>query len=147
MHIIASPLSNPHPDILKIFNHVKVLYTNDPLYENPSIFENYKIISRDKFSESINKKILLFFGNPFYGKGLDIPIRAMDYLSKDYNLFIGSDLQNSNFKIQEFKNKPNLIIYDRFISESEMPLLFNASNIVFRPHRKSYEHVTSGVFI
>lgn len=147
LHTIASSLAMPHPDILKIFNHEKVIHTNDPIYENPSIFELDKGTSREKLCLPINKKILLFFGSPFYSKGLDIAIRAMEHLSDEFNLLIGSNLRNSNYKVPEILNNPKVTIHDRFISESEMPLFFSSSDIVLLPYRKSYEHGTSGVLI
>ena len=57
-----------------------------------------KNICAKKLNLSNKKFTVLFFGFPFYGKGIDIFISAIKHLNKDFQFIISSNLKLINFK-------------------------------------------------
>jgi glycosyltransferase involved in cell wall biosynthesis len=103
--------------------------------------------SRKKLNIPKKNKVILFFGMPFYGKGLDILIKAHNKL-KNISLIIGSNLNKINFKF-EYKNllikKNNIYLFNKTISEKLKKNLFAACDVVCMPYRKTYLYGSSGV--
>ncbi len=97
-----------------------------------------------------NKKIILFFGRPFYGKGIDIFIKSTKNVGKNYTFLVASNLKLINFEIKNLRSlkmNKNIIFYNKDISERTKSILFNACDAVCLPYRKSYENCTSSVLV
>jgi glycosyltransferase involved in cell wall biosynthesis len=147
IHTIASSLKNPPQELAVIFNNRKVVHTNDPIYEDKDIYNLEKDFARKTLALPENKTILLYFGNAFYGKGLDIAIDSMNYLTDRFMLLIASNVMNSNYSLRHMHTNSKIKLVDKFISEEEMPFFFRACDLTILPYRKAYQYGTSGVFI
>lgn len=127
----------------------QICFVSDPIYEDP---ESYKLLdrhsARTELKLPINVKVLTFFGAMHFGKGLDILLRAFNYLSEEYVLLIASCADTLNFELDLKLLKGDRIVHlNKFILEEEVPLVFGASDILVLPYRKTYENATSGVIV
>ena len=87
----------------------------------------------------------LYFGNMFYGKGLDLLFSAMSLVPDDFSFIVAGDHATSNSDMSIPKRR-NLRVIDRFVSDAEMASLFRFVDVVVMPYRSTYEFGTSGVF-
>lgn len=99
------------------------------------------IETKNKYSIPSNKKIILFAGRICKDKGIDHVIEAQRYLDNDYILLVaGSNFYKTSIK-SDFENKlieKNKDILDKikfsgYIDYSDMPELYNCSDIVVLP--------------
>ncbi|GAB4544395.1 MAG: hypothetical protein Fur0020_13750 [Thermodesulfovibrionia bacterium] len=99
-----------------------------------------------------DKKILLFFGEIRENKGLDDLLKAVSRLSNDYYLLIAGTVTGSKEPPLDYYKDlmRRLAIEDRvswinrFINEEEIPDIFEVSDAVILPYKRSF-HAQSGV--
>ncbi len=145
VHIITNEI--PLSFSKQIINLKKISVFGDPIYDNRRLY-----FPKDKIIEKSKTIKYLYFGNLFFGKGVDLFIEAI-YLANKSNLrnfefVIAGDLKSKNFSIDShFENLTNVKFYNKFLSEEEVANLISETNYVVLPYRKSYEFDTSGVFV
>ena len=119
----------------------KIFFFSEPKYYLDNNFMNKK-----KYKLS-NKFKILFFGNFFYGKGLDILVNASKYLNNNIKITIAGDPSSLNFSYNIKKKYKNINLLDKYISDNKMFELFKSTDAVVLPYRKSYCCLSSGVLI
>jgi glycosyltransferase involved in cell wall biosynthesis len=120
----------------------KIKFVSEPMYET---LETYKTSNISVEEASKNFK-LLFFGNIFFGKGLDILLEAAKHLIDDVSITLAGNFDERNFTL-EIPSEKNVVTINRHIPEEEMIQLFCSTDIVVMPYRKTYEFGTSGVLV
>ena len=125
-------------DIKKINNRVSVESLFHPIYNSYS-----KITNKASALKSLNLKegkYILFFGLIRKYKGLDLAIRAMSnkfIVEKNIKLIIAGEFYDSEEKYQDLirdLNLKNIIIYNQFIKNNQVPDFFSVSNLVILPY-------------
>ena len=125
-------------DIKKINNRVSVESLFHPIYNSYS-----KITNKASALKSLNLKegkYILFFGLIRKYKGLDLAIRAMSnklIVEKNIKLIIAGEFYDSEEKYQDLirdLNLKNIIIYNQFIKNKQVPDFFSVSNLVILPY-------------
>ncbi len=123
LHPTAKSILKPHP----LYNHF-----GDKV-------ESRK--SRELLGIDPDKKTILFFGLIRDYKGLDLLIDAVSLLDESYQLLIAGETYGSFDKYDELIKKANhperIKVYNRYISDSEVPLFFSASNVCVLPYRSA----------
>ncbi|MEO0152461.1 MAG: glycosyltransferase [candidate division WOR-3 bacterium] len=91
---------------------------------------NYLKITSDCF-------VVLFFGNVRKYKGLDILLRVFSEFSVDKNalLIVAGRFFENPQKYKKYINEKVMII-NRFVEDEEIPILFEASDLLVLPYRK-----------
>lgn len=92
------------------------------------------------------KKIILFFGIIKPVKGVDVLLQAMPKileLHPDVGLVIAGRVWKDDFSfyeniINELKLQPTVVPHIRYIPDDEMPMYFQAADVVALPYRKVY---------
>lgn len=88
-----------------------------------------------------DKKTLLFFGLIRDYKGLDLLIEAANQLDDSYQLIIAGESYGSFDKyteqIKNTRNPQKFKIFNRYISDNEVPLFFSASDVCVLPYRSA----------
>jgi hypothetical protein len=137
--------------IQKAFGNSQVLrmisLTADPIYDDKSLYSINSFSAKSKLGLNPNKKHLLFFGNPNFGKGLDLLLNHLEDIPSNFEIVISSDLKKANYLLDHNVIKSRTHLIDRFVDEYESGLLFSASDIVCLPYRESYNNGTSGVLV
>jgi glycosyltransferase involved in cell wall biosynthesis len=105
---------------------------------------------RQKLKLPLNKFIILFFGFPFYGKGIDLIISAFKNLDKNFFLLLSSNLKFINFKynfnnLKKYKKLRIAKIFNNYVSIKKREMVFGAADVVCLPYRKTYQYQSSGV--
>lgn len=125
-------------DIKKINNRVSVESLFHPIYNSYS-----KITNKASALKRLNLKegkYILFFGLIRKYKGLDLAIRAMSnklIVEKNIKLIIAGEFYDSEEKYQDLirdLNLKNIIIYNQFIKNKQVPDFFSVSNLVILPY-------------
>lgn len=125
-------------DIETINSSVIVKSLFHPIYNTYS-----KITSRDSALKRLNLKdgkYILFFGLIRKYKGLDLAIRAMSnelIIQKNIKLIIAGEFYDSEGKYQKLikdLNLKNVIIFNQFIENKQVPDFFSVSNLVILPY-------------
>lgn len=124
-----------------------VVYSPHPIYDYGALLP--KSVALEKLELNPNKKWILFFGIIRDYKGLDWLIEAFaktNYIENNYQLLIAgefyTDDQPYRRMIQGLKLDDYIVLHDRFISDQDVGLYFNAVDLVVQP----YKHATqSGV--
>lgn len=112
--------------------------------------ENYN--KRDKradYALEENDIVGLFFGSMFYGKGIDILAKSLDFIEVHKKIMISSIKEIKNFDFDEniFYNYHNInFLINRFATEEEKYEFFSVSDYIIIPYRKTYEFGSSGIF-
>ena len=127
----------------------QIIVTSDPFYEIPESYENVdSVVFRSQYNIPIDARVLLFFGSMFYGKGLDILLKAFELLEDNYYLLVASSFQNLNYDLdKDLLLKDRVIHIDGFIPECDVPCIFAASDLIILPYRKTYLNGSSGVIV
>jgi glycosyltransferase involved in cell wall biosynthesis len=127
-------------DLLALQPGANYLLQPHPLYdhfgEKVEPFQARKELGIDP-----GKKTLLFFGLIRYYKGLDLLIEALSLLDSSYQLVIAGEPYEPFDKYQKQIDaspaKDRIKVIARYISDSEVPRLFSASNLLVLPYRST----------
>ena len=100
-----------------------------------------KSIARSKFKIKNKQKVLLFFGFIRPYKGLDILLKAFKHLSKDYILLLAGecydDFSQYQKLIEKSEKRENILVYDKYISDKEVPYFFSAADVCVLPYKSA----------
>ncbi len=135
-------------DLLQLKPDAKYIVSPHPLYSHFG-----KMISRGEAAKNIgadpNKKTILFFGLIRDYKGLDILIEAFSQLENGYQLIIAGEPYGSFDKydkmIQSSKHKESIILYTKYINDSEVASFFCASDVCVLPYRSATQSGISSI--
>ena len=135
-------------DLLKLKPNAKYLMTPHPVYNHFGAKigkqEACKILNIDH-----RYKNILFFGLIREYKGLDILIEAFGMLEGEYNLIIAGEPYGSFTEYQEkidiLKNRDNVKLFTRYISDEEVPLFFSAADVCVLPYRSATQSGISAI--
>lgn len=87
------------------------------------------------------KKTLLFFGLIRDYKGLDLLIQAMSLLDDSYQLIIAGesygDFTKYRLLIDASPAKERIFVWNRYINDYEVPVLFSAADVLVTPYRSA----------
>lgn len=105
--------------------------------------------ARNDLNISMNQKVVLFFGNIDYYKGLDILIESLNYLpaklSEKIVLLIAGNykspayIEQINQMIEHSKSRSQIIAHIRFIPDDQIEKYFMASDCIALPYRDIYQ--------
>lgn len=108
-----------------------------------------KQIARHKLKIFADKKTILFFGFIRDYKGLDLLIDAFRNLGDDYQLLIAGEVYGSfdtyQHQINQLPNKDQVFVWNQYISDSMVPLLFSASDVCILPYRSATQSGISAI--
>lgn len=127
-------------DLLRIKNDALIQLQPHPIYDHYGERIN-KIDACEELEIKSDKKNLLFFGLIRDYKGLDMLIEAMNSLDDNYQLIIAGESYGSFDKyrslIDESPLKDNIIVFEQYISDDMVPILFSASDVLVLPYRSA----------
>ncbi len=112
---------------------------------------NYnKNFCRKKLNLNTKKFVLLFLGQPFFGKGFDIFLNLIKSCkNKNILFYIQTSLKNINFEIKDL-NKisryKNVIFKKKSVNSNLIKYTYGAADAICIPYRKTYTYGTSSVF-
>jgi glycosyltransferase involved in cell wall biosynthesis len=117
----------------------KIIFVSEPRYHSDKKFLDIKKKKANNFK-------ILYFGNFFYGKGLDILINSTKGISKNIKIIIAGNGKTLNYplKIKKYKN---IIMLNKYFSDDEMYELYKSVDGVILPYRRAYACGTSGVLV
>lgn len=127
-------------DLRKFIPNARYEFFPHPIYSH---FKEHipQNIAREKLQIPQDKKVLLFFGFIRDYKGLDILLRAMKLLPKDYHLIIAGEVYGNFNKYQEIIDELELHnsikLLNRYITDDEVPAIFSASDVCVLPYRSA----------
>lgn len=135
--VMSEPVKN---DLLKIKQDSNILLLPHPIYDHYG-----ERIDRAEACKALgvknDKKNLLFFGLIRDYKGLDILIEAMGQLDNSYQLIIAGESYGSFDKyrslIDESTLKDNIIVFEQYIPDNMVPVLFSAADVLVLPYRSA----------
>jgi len=112
-----------------------------------------KKVSRDaacmKLGLDPSKKTLLFFGLIREYKGLDILLKAFDYLDDSYQLLIAGEPYGSFDKYSEMigcsPGKERIHVFPNYIKDSEVKTYFSAADVTILPYRSATQSGISSI--
>lgn len=133
-----------------VYDDLKSFRENIPLKLSPHpLFDNYgNIISRETALSMLNLDVdysyLLFFGFIRSYKGLDLLIEAFSdarLRSRNLKLIIAGEFYENSALYHELIKKYNLendiIIFDHFIKDDEVPVFFSVADLVVQPYKSA----------
>ncbi len=113
--------------------------------------KEYAIIKGDKRRYGFNQDdfCFLFFGSPYYGKGIDILLKAIPLQKSDakFIIFCGEGILNFDCNLEEISNQPNVSFFQRKINEEDRMHLFVSCDAFILPYRDTYEHGSSAILV
>lgn len=105
--------------------------------------------ARSELNITTSEKVILFFGNIDYYKGLDLLVESLEYLdpslSSSLRLVIAGNCKNRDYieKVKNLLNRKNLngkvISHIRFIEDEEIERYFIAADCIILPYRDIYQ--------
>lgn len=127
-------------DLLSLYPKAKSILKPHPLYNH--FGDKVEVIKARKSLEiDPNKKTILFFGLIRDYKGLDLLIDAVSMLDDSYQLIIAGETYGSFDKYGEHIKKANnpgrIKVFNRYISDNEVPLFFSAADVCVLPYRSA----------
>jgi glycosyltransferase involved in cell wall biosynthesis len=127
-------------DLLHLKPEAKFIRIGHPVYHHfGEKIEQEKAIKKLKLDPT--KKTLLFFGFIREYKGLDLLLKAFELLDNDYQLLIGGEIYGDFSKYQELidtsRKKEDIHLFTDYISDSEVPYFFSASDVCILPYKSA----------
>ena len=116
-----------------IGEHPKVKIAHEAYSEDPACFP----IEKDKHK----KFTALYFGRWDYAKGVDILAESLQYVNKDIEVLINSNVDENSLK----KIKKLARIENKFYPMGQFYELAYRADIIICPHRRAYEYGESGM--
>jgi len=147
-----------HPESLKahckeinFLQSDKVVFLHEPPYEETSFYRSSTYLSARTalFANEIpiDASVVLYFGTYFFSKGPDLLLEVAKQLPRVHFFFVGdTKLGSITINKADFADFYNIHFVDRYVSDEEASLWFQATDLVALPYRKFYEHDTSGIF-
>jgi len=127
-------------DLQELDPHVKSIVKPHPIY-NQFGGRIETIDARRLLRVDSNKKTILFFGLIREYKGLDLLIDAVSMLDDSYQLIIAGESYGSFDTYDEHIKKVNhperIHVFNRYISDNEVPLFFSAADVCILPYRSA----------
>jgi len=122
-------------------NSVYVL--NYPIHNMRDVTDSEILMLRQSINLSKDNILLLCFGGTRYDKGADIAAKALAGLPDKYHLLIAGRDEGLSFKqLRSIELKGNctdrLHLKEGYVSEQDMAIYFNASDIILLPYRKNF---------
>lgn len=117
-----------------------ILYPIDEKTNNKKVS---KLTAKKAIKIENNYKNILCFGGTRYDKGIDILLDSLKYINEPVNIIIAGKEQyfTRDFieeKFEDVKNKHNLILNLKFISDEDMIMYFNVADFIVLPYRKDF---------
>lgn len=127
-------------DLLSLRKDAKVQLQPHPIYDHYA-----ERIDRSQACDNLgikkDKKNLLFFGLIRDYKGLDILIESMNLLDDNYQLIIAGESYGSfdryNKLINESLRKDNIVVFEQYIPDEMVSILFSAADTLVLPYRSA----------
>ena len=134
-------MSEPVEKDLKVLKpDAKILSLPHPIYDHYGDRIGKEQACK-KLGIGADKKTLLFFGLIRDYKGLDLLIDAFGQLDDSYQLVIAGESYGSFGKyaslIEASPLKKNIIVYEQYIHDDMVPLLFSAADVLVLPYRSA----------
>ena len=127
-------------DLLSLHPSASYVLQEHPLYNHFGEKVD-KRLAIEQLELNPNKKTLLFFGLIRDYKGLDLLIAAMSALDESYQLLIAGECYGDFGKYrQAIESSPacsRIKVLNRYIADSEVPLLFSAADLLVTPYRSA----------
>ena len=133
----------------KTLKSCKVTYVSEPNYENSCSSITKREYWKSQFGLNDNVFVVLYTGAFFYGKGADILINAAEHVESNVRIIMAGDMSTANFDFdfeKEISKLNNIQIVNRWLDTEDLNSLYELSDCVVLPYRKTYEYGTSGVF-
>jgi glycosyltransferase involved in cell wall biosynthesis len=135
-------------DLLSYKPNAKFISTPHPLYNHFG-----EKMDREKAIEKIGiekgKKNILFFGLIREYKGLDILIEAFSGLDDSFQLIVAGEPYGSFDRYRQLidnsPNKERIKLFNGYISDSDVPAFFSASDICVLPYRSATQSGISAI--
>jgi glycosyltransferase involved in cell wall biosynthesis len=125
-------------DLISLKPDAKFIKMEHPLYDHFGDKINREEASR-QLNLSPDKKTLLFFGFIRDYKGLDILIKAFNFLDASYQLVIAGETYGSFKKyrllIDSNKNKERIHVFNDYINDAKVPAFFSAADVCVLPYK------------
>ena len=126
-------------------NKEKYELIGEPLLTEINEVEDVNLLENIKMPE--NKNVGLFFGRDDPSKGLKELASSFENLNEEVHIFIVSHgSEYTEEKAFEIEKENSTVIY-RIIGDNEIRSVFNMSNFVILPYKKSYEYCKNSVKI
>jgi glycosyltransferase involved in cell wall biosynthesis len=127
-------------DLVSLHPKAKSILKPHPLYNHfGDKVETAK--AREALGVAPNKKTILFFGLIRDYKGLDLLIDAVSMLDDSYQLIIAGETYGSfdtyNEQIKKADHPERIKVFNRYISDKEVPLFFSAADVCALPYRSA----------
>ena len=131
---------------------IKTIYACDLEYSTLGSNQIDVSVARKRLNLPLDKKIILFFGQIKTVKGLDVLLNALAIACKKNNnllLVVAGKVWKDDFSVYEkiitkHKLHDNVNLRIGFVDNKDVPLYFNADDVIVLPYRKIYN---SGVLI
>lgn len=135
--VMSEPVKN---DLLTLKRNANILLLPHPIYDHYAERSDKETACK-QLNISSDKKDLLFFGLIRDYKGLDILIEAMSGLDDSYRLIIAGESYGSFDKYRQLIDKSplknNIVVFEQYISDDMVPLLFSAADVLVLPYRSA----------
>lgn len=135
-------------DLLTLKPTAKYKFNLHPLYDHFGEM-TAKNEAKIKLAIPTDKIVLLFFGFIREYKGLDLLIKALATLPSDYHLIIAGEVYGNFDKYQkiidDLKLQSRITMMVRYISDSEVPLLFSAADVCVLPYKSATQSGIVGI--
>lgn len=129
-------------DLLKYLPNAKNILIPHPIYNQfgEKLTKENALLSLG-LSEKQDKKILLFFGVIRDYKGLDVLLKAMEFLDDSYFLVVAGETYGSFEKYDEIikglKLENKIAIFNQYIDDSEVKNYFSAADVCVLPYKSA----------
>ncbi len=143
-------------DIQDLQHGAKVELIKHPLYSNYGERIDPQVARKEIFGEEEKlpkkSKVLLFFGLIRDYKGLDLLLKAMPLLGRDYKLIVAGEPYSNREKyikivksIEDEQIRKNIILKFSFIPDEKVKTLFSAADVCILPYRSATQSGISSV--
>lgn len=127
-------------DLLSLKPDANYLRIDHPIYDHFGE-KTDREIACSQLNIDAKKKVILFFGFIRDYKGLDILLEATAQLSDDYCVIVAGEVYGSFDKYQEQIYRLGIAgkvkIFNHYISDSEVPNYFSASDVCILPYKSA----------
>ena len=140
--------NNVKNDLIQLKPSAEYIMLDHPLYDHfgEKIDQNTAL---EKLNIPLGSKVLLFFGFIRGYKGLDLLIEAVSKLPDDYILLVAGEMYGDFGDYQKQIDKlgisDKIRLNVRYISDSEVPLFFSASDVLVLPYKSATQSGIIGI--